>query len=258
MKPVSKPLVNFSFTMVVVIVPITFTITVTGTLELNLVNIICPGRLTLTASIEPTIGVGIAASAGIGFAIISGGVKATFSAAYTLKPGFGTSNCNLCAVLDHEVRPVNIRIDLYLKALVKTWNVKLYEFNGKVIKGNLFKYCLFKDRKYDPESVLSGPPPEPPQEQPDGQPVSSGTEGQAEPPPQEQQQEQAPVEQQPQPEQQQAQPGLSHTRFGHPGFRMPITRPRPLPRALRPENIERIRSTTPRSVYQTFYAGQQS
>jgi len=121
-----------------------------------LVNIICPSRLTLTASIEPYVGVGVAASAGIGFAILSGGVKADFDSNYRLQPGLGTSNCNLCAVLSHTVNPIKITISLTAKAGPFNWNQKLYEYAGPTIRGVLFKYCIFKDKPYDPESVLKG------------------------------------------------------------------------------------------------------
>jgi len=95
-KPYKRTIVQFSFQIVVVVVPLTFNIAVTGEIGVELVNIICPSRLTLTASIEPYVTVGIAASAGIGFAVVSGGVKADFDSNYRLQPGFGTSNCNLC------------------------------------------------------------------------------------------------------------------------------------------------------------------
>jgi hypothetical protein len=153
--PVRKTLVQFSFQLVIVVVPLTFRIAVTGELGVDLVNIVCPGRLTLTASIEPYVGLGIQASAGIGFAVLSGGVRADFDANYRLQPGFGTSNCNLCAVLDHTVRPISIGIFLEARAFGKKWDHQLYRFNGPTIKGNLFKLCLFPSKPYNPDSVLS-------------------------------------------------------------------------------------------------------
>jgi len=153
-KPYRKTLLQFSFNIVVVVVPLTFNIAVTGEIGVDLVNIICPMRLTLTASIEPYISVGISASAGIGFSVVSGGVKANLDSNYRLQPGFGTSNCNLCAVLDQTVRPIKITISLYAKAFTMSWDKQLYTFSGPTIKGNLFKYCLFNNKPYNPESVL--------------------------------------------------------------------------------------------------------
>jgi len=154
-KAIRKTLVEFSFQLVVVVVPLTFRIAVTGELGVDLVNIVCPGRLTLTASIEPYVGLGIQAGAGVGFMVLSGGVRADFDANYRLQPGFGTSNCNLCAVLDHTVRPISIGIFLEARAFGKKWDTELYRYAGPTIKGNLFKLCLFPDKPYDPDSVLS-------------------------------------------------------------------------------------------------------
>lgn len=152
-KPVKKT-ARANKSISVVGVPFTFKVRAGITFRIDLVNIVCPSRLTLTASIEPSVHLIVSGSAAVGIPKLNTGMKITGETKYTIKPGVGTSNCNLCAVLDHEIDLPTISIHRTSSFGVLDVDEPVWEMKPKKMKGNLWRHCLFPNRKYDPESVI--------------------------------------------------------------------------------------------------------
>jgi hypothetical protein len=165
----SKPLVRktfdklaqFQFTIVIVVIPVRFGFVLTADMGIDLVFTICPSKLTLNVGVEPWFTLSIRAEAGISIFIAHGGVSVTASFNYRLKPNVGTANCNICAIISQQIKPITIQVDGYASAFGKRWSFKIYKFEGPTINKELFRKCI-KDGPYNPG--VSGSP-NPPAEQ---------------------------------------------------------------------------------------------
>jgi len=124
--------------------------------DLEFETIVCPGRITMTVTPTPIFIHTVAFSAGVWILVVEGGVKAKIQARYKLLPRIGTSNCNLCTVLSHEVPPITL--DIYVFAIFFHKELRLATLWSKVLHGGfrqeLFRICLFPGRAFDPESSL--------------------------------------------------------------------------------------------------------
>jgi len=144
--------------VVVLVVPWTLSVEAGGELGLDITLIVCPQRLTLVLGFAPYFNNHITGGLALGIPLLSAGVTITFSTGYKLLPSVGTSSCNLCVVLNQEVQTITISIDGVFTAGPFKKSFNFYTFKGPTIKSTLFKYCLFPDRPYNPESVIGLPP----------------------------------------------------------------------------------------------------
>lgn len=160
LKPTSKKLFRFTKTIVIKVVPITFRFSLSGSFGIDLVIIACPSRLTLTGSIEPYFSIGVSGGAAVGVSGFNTGYVVEFTSGYRIKPGFGTSNCNLCAVLDHEIRPFKMKF-IHSTQVVAKLDFDLFDIKYPTIHGNLFTKCIFdpKQRPFKPLEVIQSPSP---------------------------------------------------------------------------------------------------
>jgi len=132
-----------------------FGVFVTIEFQLDLVTLICPSRLTLAVAVEPSILFNVDLKAS-GWFIVELGLKARLSTGYTLSPLFGTSSCNLCAVLTQSTKPIDFKIYLYSNVFGKEFNLyTIYE--KRLISGTkieLFRLCIFPSVPFNPYKVI--------------------------------------------------------------------------------------------------------
>jgi len=176
-------LAQFQFTIVIVVIPVRFGFTLSADMGIDLVYTICPSHLTLNVGVEPWFTLSVQAQAGITILVAHGGVEVTASFNYRLKPSVGTANCNICAILAQEIKPIAIKVSAYADAVIKKWDWTIYEWNGPQINNELFRKCLTngKYEPYDPDNPSSTP--DAPQQQTDGGQPNAPTDG-SQPPPQ--------------------------------------------------------------------------
>jgi len=149
-------LAQFSYSFVVVVVPVKLSFVLSAEMGVDLVVTLCPGKLVLTAGVEPWFTLSVKADAGISILIATGGISVTASFNYRLKPSVGTANCNICAVLAHQIKPISILVTAFVEAIiVGRKDFEIYKFDGPTIDEVLLKKCL-TNGKYDPEGTMAG------------------------------------------------------------------------------------------------------
>lgn len=141
-----------------ILVPIRLTVNLILEFRLDAEVIICPGRITLTLALVPSVDFGVSAAGAISFIGIDFGVKAQIRSTYSLRPLVGTSNCNLCFVLSHSLKPIGIDIYLFLGVFGKENRIRDL-FKRDLINGfedaELFRRCLYQDRPFNPRAVVA-------------------------------------------------------------------------------------------------------
>jgi hypothetical protein len=88
---------------------------------------------------------GVSCSGSLSIIIAKGGVKVKASFSYQLMPSLSTKNCQLCATLAHQVKPITIEVSGFLEIGIgpigKKFEKDIFKWSAPPINGNLFQKC---------------------------------------------------------------------------------------------------------------------
>eukprot|EP01080_Neovahlkampfia_damariscottae_P012056 gene12056-5552_t len=150
---------SFKITIMAGPVPITFSFGVTGSFSLYYSFSLCHESQVYSLEVEPEFTLGPTVSAGIGVALLSGGINGELTTGYSLPAVLAQTECNRCAQLKTVRKPLQFKLSIYFDLLVTRFEKDLY--SKTIAKTASRKYLKCADKSpsavddWDPEEGIT-------------------------------------------------------------------------------------------------------